>query len=123
MKHVSDLRERIVKALQGYKVKLDVAIKGISGVEHKFDIIIETEKMRIPIDVLPKDAVLNEFRLIGIYTKLLDTNLKNCIIVADKVSEVGLNLAKEWNMLILKAEEVPIKIKELIKGNSFASIC
>ena len=44
-----NLRERIVKSLQGHKVKLDVALKGMSGIEHKFDIVVEAEEAPMKI--------------------------------------------------------------------------
>ncbi len=110
-----DIRGRIVEALLGHNARRDVTIKGMSGVEHRFDIVVEAEGMRIPIKVLDEDVVLDELKFIRIYTEMLDVNLKAGIIIADKFDEAGFNLAKELNVLILKTEEAPMKIKEFIK--------
>ncbi len=101
----------------GYEVHLIESIEGLSGSKHTFDIVAykhEGGKQRkIVIDLYESTSEVDGSLVISVFAKVLDTNPDMAIFVAiPSLSEVGRNLAKQYNIEVVEGSNV----KEIAAG-------
>jgi hypothetical protein len=110
------LAETITAA--GYEVRLIESIEGLSGSKHTFDIVAykyEGEKQKKIVVDLYESATseVDGSLVISVFAKVLDTNPDMAIFAAiPSLSEVGKNLAKQYNIQVVEGGSV----KEVAAG-------
>ncbi|MEM1546426.1 MAG: hypothetical protein QXY40_01440 [Candidatus Methanomethylicia archaeon] len=75
-------------------VKYNYEIEGISGIKHRFDVIINNDSKYLALDVMlnPSDA-----NIIAFYIKCFDTKVKNAVLITSKLPDSCREILKSCN--------------------------
>ena len=98
---------------EGYSVRLDVNIIGVSGIYHKFDMLIRRNHKIYALELTPRTD--NIMTLIKAFAKHIDTNIPVILLVNN--NENSLTKTKFRGVYILKYNDIS-QIIRLIKSNN-----
>jgi len=112
VKKLSNLRTLAESLISiGYDVHFVESLEGISGGKHSFDLVAyksETEKqIRVVIDLHEKsEREVDGSIIISMFAKVLDVKPDKAICVAiPALSDVGKNLAKQYNIVVVEGKD------------------
>lgn len=84
-------------------IKVSNAIKGKSGIEHKFDYVFSDKKKTMAIDTIFSAEPIQEIEMIKEQIKFYDTGIEIYMIVTPKLSEQASMIAKASKLKIVEA--------------------
>ncbi len=75
-------------------VRYNCEIEGVSGIKHRFDIIINNDSKYLALDVIlnPSDT-----DIIAFYIKCFDTRVKNAILITSKLPDSCKEILRSYN--------------------------
>ncbi len=99
------------------EITIPAVLKGESGANHSFDVLIKLKKSRrgkyVAVDYLFSTDPIDQTDIAGEYAKALDTKV-NLYIVAPKITDEAKNLAKKLGLTVI-IEELPESLNALNK--------
>lgn len=119
-----EIESRLVEEFQkkGLVVKKRALLKGLSGIEHRFDIIVENpeKNKRVAITILDR---IDYDHVIQILATRIDVNTPHIIIAKDVRSEI-VDLLKSANITVIVQGELSaaISTQEKQRRNNLSSI-
>lgn len=110
-----DRLESILK--KSYDVKMPGSVRGLSGVVHQFNCVINDRSGRlIVIDIATRELYVGEDEAFRFALKVMDTAPKRAIFVAiPRISEDALNLLRQNKVEVVEAEDLDEAIDSVVK--------
>ena len=102
----------------GFKVESPAFLKGKSGANHMFDIVVYEESVKRKITVIDvatsTENSVSEQPVIALFAKIFDVSPENAYLIAiPKISENGKKMAELYNIQIIEAKNQKEVIKTL----------
>lgn len=99
---------RLAKALQeeGYVFSSPSVRVGVSGVEHTFDIQVQSDIAQgsVLVDIASSPSRVDEVAVLGCFAKSLDVNPAKMVLIAHPaMSGPARNLANDYRILVIEA--------------------
>jgi len=110
-----DLNERLGIVLMtkwwlqvaGYDVKTPGTVKGVSGVQHSFDILLQKGENSVPVDIkMGSEGPIGVAEVLATYAKALDTKSSPSVLVAvPSASEDARRSVSSYGMLLVEGSD------------------
>lgn len=126
LKRMTD-RHRLIRSIYDYltdiglSVEIEGKIKGPSGVEHPFNLLIRDSKGdRWTVDVIVSESPVSHVELIPLYAKMFDVRgliNKPILVVVPSLESAQLRLLKVYNIEVIEGQSVDdalAKVKEVL---------
>lgn len=110
--------KEIVSTLTRMAYKVDVlgTVEGVSGVSHRFDLVLSKEKMVEVVDIIFADDSVTEIPVISMFAKKYDSKPARAIVIAiPRMSEEGRKLAETYGIQVVEALNVKEGVEKLLK--------
>lgn len=99
----------------GYKVIVPFVMKGNSGVEQAFDMLVTRGDQRIAMDVLASDRPILQVEIIKEYVKTLDAKVDLYLVVIPELSEDARKLAESYKVNVIESHSPQEALKAIVK--------
>jgi len=109
----SVIRERA--ATVGYDIKAPYSVKGDSGVEHTFDMLLLKQDEKTAVDVILSDGPISQIEIIKEYTKVIDTKEILYLIVIPELGDDARKLVEFYKMRVIESVSPQGALEALIE--------
>lgn len=97
----------------GYEVKAPYLIKGNSGVEHTFDMLLLKQDTKRAVDIILSDSPISQIEIIKEYTKVIDTGAILYLIAIPELSGDAKKLAVFYKMNVVESASAQRALESL----------
>lgn len=99
----------------GYNVEAPYLIRGNSGVEHTFDMLLTMQDAKMVVDIILSDSPISQLDIIKEYTKVIDTGTTLHLIAIPKLNEDAKKLAVFYKVNVIESDSPEEALEVLTK--------
>lgn len=110
---IGSIRENLTKL--GYEAVTPFVMKGNSGVEHAFDMLLTRGDRRIAMDILTSDKPILQIEVIKEYVKILDAKVDLYLVVIPELSEDARKLAESYKVNVIESHSLQEALKAIVR--------
>lgn len=107
------IKDRVVTV--GYEVKVPYIVKGDSGVDHTFDMLLVKNGVKMAVDVMLSDKPISQVEVIKEYTKIIDTKEKLYLVAIPELNDDARKLADFYKIKVIETASPYSALEMLMK--------